>query len=114
MSRRSRKKANERRRHRRTPLQLTGRQWACLGAGMLMLLGGGAIFADWWSCLPEKTHATYVGSASCIECHQGISHRLPEEYVEAEHERYEREDVPCTDCHDDMEKPPQDEDWDWE
>jgi nitrate/TMAO reductase-like tetraheme cytochrome c subunit len=27
---------------------------------------------------------------TCIDCHFGIEHRLPEEFIEAEHDRFER------------------------
>jgi len=47
---------------------------------------------------------------TCIDCHKGIAHRLPEAFVESEHERYEREGVPCIDCHDELPEPPT-EDW---
>jgi predicted CXXCH cytochrome family protein len=36
---------------------------------ILLVLVGGGIFADWWICLPEDTQSTYVGRASCAECH---------------------------------------------
>lgn len=62
----------------------------------------------------EKHRQADQEGRTCIECHQGISHHLPEEYVEAEHERYESEDVPCADCHEDIEEPPEGEDWDWD
>jgi len=51
---------------------------------------------------------------TCIDCHMGIAHKLPEAFLEAEHERYEREKVPCSDCHKDMAQSPAG-DWDeWE
>lgn len=62
----------------------------------------------------EKHRQADQQGRTCIECHQGISHRLPEEYLEAEHERYEREEVPCKDCHEDIEEPEEGEDWDWD
>ncbi len=39
-------------------------------AGVLVLLAGGLIFADWYRCLPPDTKAVYVGRQSCIQCHQ--------------------------------------------
>jgi len=41
-----------------------------LAVAFLLLLCGGVVFADWWICLPEDTHAEYVGSEACIDCHQ--------------------------------------------
>ena len=35
----------------------------------MLLLAGGGIFADWWTCLPEGVESTYAGRASCVECH---------------------------------------------
>ncbi|TVS08064.1 MAG: ammonia-forming cytochrome c nitrite reductase subunit c552 [Planctomycetaceae bacterium] len=34
------------------------------------VISGSLVFADWWRCLPDDVVATYVGSHSCIECHQ--------------------------------------------
>ncbi len=48
---------------------------------------------------------------TCIDCHMGIAHRLPEEFVASEHERYERENVPCADGHTGMARAPSGEDW---
>ena len=49
---------------------------------------------------------------TCIDCHKGIAHQLPEEFLEREHDRFERENVPCYDCHSDMARPPPEDDWD--
>lgn len=35
-----------------------------------MAIVGGGVFADYWRTLPPDTVATYVGRASCIDCHQ--------------------------------------------
>jgi len=48
---------------------------------------------------------------TCIDCHKGIAHQLPEAFLEREHARYKREKVPCYQCHADMQRPP-DDDWD--
>jgi len=48
---------------------------------------------------------------TCIDCHKGIAHQLPEEFLEIEHVRLEEEKVPCYQCHADMQRPP-DDDWD--
>ena len=47
---------------------------------------------------------------TCIDCHKGIAHVLPEEFVAAEHERYEREKIPCGECHRNLDY--SDQDWD--
>ncbi len=49
---------------------------------------------------------------TCIDCHKGIAHKLPEAFLEREHERFEREKVPCYDCHRDMARPSPGDDWD--
>ena len=36
---------------------------------------------------------------TCINCHKGIAHQLPEEFLEQEHERFKEEDVECGQCH---------------
>lgn len=52
-------------------LGIVGRRLRIAGLAVLLLLlaGGGLVFADWWTCLPEATEATYVGLDSCIRCH---------------------------------------------
>jgi tetratricopeptide (TPR) repeat protein len=53
---------------RRAGMTLTSLMVICVG---LVALGGSCyLVADWWSCLPADTRATYVGRRSCIECHQ--------------------------------------------
>ena len=37
--------------------------------GLLAVAGGGLAFADWWTCMPANSKATYVGRNSCITCH---------------------------------------------
>lgn len=52
------------------PSLLGGRlRLAVLAIGLLLLAGGGLVFADWWICLPVTTEPTYVGRDSCIKCH---------------------------------------------
>lgn len=36
---------------------------------------------------------------TCINCHQGIAHQLPEAFLDSEHERFEREKIACNNCH---------------
>lgn len=42
---------------------------------LIVLIGGGWVFADWWTCLPAGAKATYVGRDSCITCHQQQYHQ---------------------------------------
>ncbi|MCP4699720.1 MAG: hypothetical protein GY862_23145 [Gammaproteobacteria bacterium] len=53
----------------------------------------------------DKHREAQQRGMSCINCHKGIAHNLPEEFIEAEHVRYEKEKVPCTDCHKSMARP---------
>lgn len=48
---------------------------------------------------------------TCIDCHKGIAHKLPEAFLEAEHERFEKEKIPCYTCHREMARPTADDDW---
>jgi len=36
---------------------------------------------------------------TCINCHKGIAHQLPETFLDSEHERFEREKIACSNCH---------------
>lgn len=51
---------------------------------------------------------------TCIDCHIGIAHQLPKELLDAEHNRFERENISCSNCHADMPRIPADEDWGWD
>jgi len=46
------------------------RLWSIIGVFLIALICGGAIFADWWNCLPEDVSAHFVGRQTCAECHQ--------------------------------------------
>lgn len=37
--------------------------------------------------------------ATCIDCHKGIAHQLPSEFVLVEHQRIEQNSIPCASCH---------------
>jgi nitrate/TMAO reductase-like tetraheme cytochrome c subunit len=50
---------------------------------------------------------------ACIDCHLGIAHQLPESFLDAEHDRFEREQVPCSDCHAGMAYTRAQQQWDW-
>lgn len=49
---------------------------------------------------------------TCIDCHKGIAHKLPEAFLDQEHDRFEREAVPCWTCHRDMPRPDPGDGWD--
>jgi cytochrome c-type protein NapC len=49
---------------------------------------------------------------TCIDCHKGIAHQLPEEFLEAEHERFEQENIKCVQCHADMAQAKSGDGWD--
>ena len=59
----------------------------------------------------ERHREARAEGKTCIDCHKGIAHRLPEEFLEQEHQRFERERVPCYDCHADMQRPPAADEW---
>lgn len=48
---------------------------------------------------------------TCIDCHKGIAHKLPESFLESEHERFEVEKVACYSCHREMARPAKDDNW---
>ncbi len=56
--------------------------------------------------LAEKQHKT------CIDCHKGIAHQLPEKFLEAEHERFKAEKTPCYTCHENMGRAQSGDGWD--
>lgn len=51
--------------------QFTQRAWILLSVLGAIFAGLSAIFADYWMAVPETTKATFVGTQSCISCHQG-------------------------------------------
>ncbi len=60
----------------------------------------------------EQHALAKIQNKTCIDCHKGIAHKLPEKFLEAEHERFEAEKTPCYRCHEEMARPPADENWD--
>ena len=38
--------------------------------GVVLLVLGGGVFADYWSALPEGIERRFVGRSSCVDCHQ--------------------------------------------
>lgn len=79
----------------------------CHGFNYMDLQGQGSVAS-------EKHRQANVDGRTCIECHFGISHELPEAFLDEVHDRYEKENVPCSDCHEDIEQPPEGEEWDWD
>ncbi len=51
---------------------------------------------------------------TCIDCHMGIAHELPEALLDQEHDRFEQAGFPCHNCHLDMAQVLPDEEWDWD
>ena len=51
---------------------------------------------------------------TCIDCHMGIAHELPEELLEKEHARFEQEGRVCGNCHIEMAKIQLQDDWTWD
>lgn len=48
---------------------------------------------------------------TCISCHIGIAHALPQAFLDSEHERFEQEGTPCSDCHAGLRDPGVDAGW---
>lgn len=53
--------------------------------------------ASWQQHLAAESEAK-----TCIDCHQGVAHSLPEAFIEREHRRYQQQAVPCIQCHSGM------------
>jgi cytochrome c-type protein NapC len=72
---------------------------------------------DKQSPMAKKTHELGIAwGNTCIECHQGIAHELPEEFdkevlIDQMHDRMERQDIDCHECHDDLVKPAANDEW---
>lgn len=62
-----------------------------------------AMDANGQNDIAARQHALATSqNKTCINCHKGIAHRLPEAFLETEHERYEAEKTPCYQCHEEM------------
>jgi cytochrome c-type protein NapC len=62
-----------------------------------------------------KTHIeAEQQNRTCIDCHMGIAHELPEDLLEKEHVRFEQEGMTCGNCHAEMAKIQSQNDWDWD
>ncbi len=66
-----------------------------------------AMDANGQNDIAARQHALATSqNKTCINCHKGIAHRLPEAFLETEHERYELEKTPCYQCHKEMARDP--------
>jgi cytochrome c-type protein NapC len=63
------------------------------------------------SIASEKHRLFRKNGETCIDCHKGIAHKLPELFLEQEHLRYEREGRACFECHQDMARAAPGDDW---
>jgi len=67
--------------------------------------------------MAKKIHELAVDwRYTCIECHQGIAHQLPEGFdkelqIDKIHRRIEKEGVACHECHDDLYTPGANDEW---
>jgi cytochrome c-type protein NapC len=67
--------------------------------------------------MAKKTHEVGIAwGKTCIECHQGITHDLPDEFdkevlIDQMHRRLEKEDIACYECHEDMPVTRANEEW---
>jgi cytochrome c-type protein NapC len=50
---------------------------------------------------------------TCIDCHKGIVHELPAEFLDLEHQRFEQEDIDCDNCHKALRRDDEWDDVDW-
>jgi cytochrome c-type protein NapC len=47
-----------------------------------------------------KQHAlAQANNKTCIDCHKGIAHKLSDEFMEQEHEKYLSDEEDCSQCH---------------
>ena len=54
--------------------------------------------------------------STCIECHQGIAHELADEFdkelvIDQMHHRIEELEMPCHECHEQLNTPADNEEW---
>jgi len=72
-----------------------------------------AMSTDGQKDLAAEQHAQGQSqNKTCIDCHKGIAHKLPEAFLEAEHERFENENVDCHSCHEQISRAKKGDDWD--
>ena len=69
------------------------------------------------SVMAKKTHELGVSLGNtCIDCHQGVAHILPEEFdkevqIDVLHKKIEQQGIVCNECHEDLYNPVDDEEW---
>lgn len=69
------------------------------------------------SPMAKKTHELADSwGITCIECHQGIAHTLPDNFdkekqLDEFHKKLEQQKIPCHECHEDMYVPTAKEEW---
>lgn len=69
-----------------------------------------AMDANGQNDIAARQHALATSQKkTCINCHKGIAHKLPEAFLETEHERFEAEKTPCYQCHEEMARDPANE-----
>ncbi len=72
---------------------------------------------DRQSSMANKVHQLNSDwGSTCIDCHQGIAHQLPDEFdrealIDQMHTRIEQQAVSCYECHTDLQKPAENEEW---
>lgn len=76
----------------------------CHSEKAMNLQGQGSIAA-------EQHRQALTQNKTCIDCHKGIAHKLPEAFLESEHERIEAERIPCYTCHQEMARPLPEDEW---
>ncbi len=59
----------------------------------------------------QQHAAAQRNGQSCIDCHKGIAHKLPEAFLEQEHKRYKEQNVPCIRCHTGIAHPAENDGW---
>jgi cytochrome c-type protein NapC len=69
------------------------------------------------STMASKSHQLgTIRGETCIDCHQGIAHQLPDEFdqegmIDELHHRLEKQAIACHECHEDSYKPITGEEW---
>ena len=51
---------------------------------------------------------------TCMDCHIGITHELPEQLLDTEHKRFEQDKDSCWNCHINQPDPKDQGEWDWD
>ncbi|MGJ8686643.1 MAG: NapC/NirT family cytochrome c [Spongiibacteraceae bacterium] len=52
------------------------------------------------SSMASRSHiVAAANSLTCIDCHKGIAHQLPETFLDDKHEKFEHKEIACDLCH---------------